>query len=119
LGTYFWSVHTGVLNAIFYEYASVNVAMMAAGAFVFVKNVRMLKSKSVTSIVKLISDYSFGIYLIHPLLVIFLERANMNIAKTSPVWGVPVTVLAVLLMSILILRVIKLLPFGRYLTGVN
>ncbi|MCO5950313.1 acyltransferase family protein [Mucilaginibacter sp. RT5R15] len=119
LGTYFWSVHTGALNAIFYEYASVNVAMMAAGVFVFVKHVRMPVSNSVTSIVQLISDYSFGIYLIHPLLVLFLERTNMNIARTSPVWGVPVTVLAVLLMSILILRVIKLLPFGRYLTGVN
>ncbi|MEO6632184.1 MAG: acyltransferase family protein [Mucilaginibacter sp.] len=119
LGTYFWSRHIGAVNTIFYEYASVNVAMMATGVFVFVKNVRMPKSKSFTSIVQLISDYSFGIYLIHPLAVVFLERVNIQMIKTSPVWGVPVTVLAILLMSMLILRIIRPLPFGRYLTGVN
>jgi surface polysaccharide O-acyltransferase-like enzyme len=101
LGTYFWSVYNGAFNTIFYEYASVN------------------QSKPVASIVRYVSDYSFGIYLVHPLPVIFLARVNINLTKASPVWGVPFTVLAVLFMSILILRIIRLLPFGRYLTGIN
>jgi surface polysaccharide O-acyltransferase-like enzyme len=118
-GVYFFSRHDKALNISMLDFTTVNVCLMAIGIFIFIKNMKFKLPRIAGSCISFISAYSFGIYLLHPLVIIFLERINIHYASTAPLLGVPLTVLAVLVLSALLLRIMRMLPFGNYITGVN
>lgn len=118
-GTYLWSVHQQGFSEDIIDFKNINICLMAAGIFIFFKNLNLKLPAFADSFISFIAKYSFGIYLLHPLIIIFLERINIHYSLNNPLWGVPVTTLVVLIVSALILRVMRLLPWGNHLTGVN
>ena len=77
LGTYWLSIYTGGLNVLLYEGFGLPVMIYAIAVFTFIKN----KQKDVTSnsrFVSLLSTYSFGIYLLHPYLLIKVQEIVMD-----------------------------------------
>ena len=85
----------------YYMYLSANVAAMAAAVFVFFrKHCGISGGSKAGGVVRRLSQYSFGVYLVH---LIFLEYASvkLHIAPKSfnPIISVPLLCLAALLLS--------------------
>ena len=72
-------------------------------------------------IISQLSDCAFGIYLVHVLVIeyIFSEDRNYyeNIQGWNPTWAIPVKALIVLIISYIIIKVIKLIPYVRKIVG--
>lgn len=68
-------------------------------------------------IISEVAKYSFGIYLVHILIVRELVWYIVGQYRFHPLFETPIIALASLLISYLCLRVISKLPYGKYITG--
>lgn len=86
---------------IFYSEFTLNVLFEAVGVFVFVKYaLRRLEARLggfVLKLIALLSKYSFGIYLVHVLVLELLKRAGITTVSFNPVLSVPVISAAIFL----------------------
>ena len=79
-----------------------------------------IENSHVGNVVILISKYSFGIYLVHYLIIDIL-RYNFLIHMTSPnplIW-IPLIVIVTLIICLLILWVLSQIPYLNKFSGVN
>ena len=95
--TMVFPIITGVETTIFYEYNTTFVFFETIALFVFVKN--LMKTKHCRKKVLLISENSFGVYLIHIFVIKILSSIGFNNDLFTPVLMVPTTVLTTLLIS--------------------
>ena len=103
--TYLIVQESGVYNEKFYGYLTPNVLMMAIGIFLFLKEKNFIfKNNILISIRNFLSDHSYGIFFLHPLV---LGKLYFIHQKGSPLYtdliifltGVTITVLTVFIMS--------------------
>ena len=116
--TFIISKKSGGLNDAFYGSFSVNVACMAAAVFVFVKyNMPVLKHDPVKKLLKNVSDSTFGIYLVHMLIMNLLRyRLGWHTLKLNPLISVPGLAGVVFLLSFAVAFVLRRIPLvKRYL----
>lgn len=66
-------------------------------------------------ILSLISQYSFGIYLIHVLIIDLLAKAGLAYFSFNPYLSIPITTLATLITSFIVLYLIEKVPYGKYI----
>ncbi|MDD4969928.1 MAG: acyltransferase family protein [Paludibacter sp.] len=130
LGTYFYSRNHGSFDSHLYQSFSPNVIILSTGVFLFLKN-RNSHFESVNSCSKqadvnlklsilarnFICKYSYGIYLIHVLILILLDKVGISSDLINPILGIPVTVVMCLLISGTIIYTINKIPFGEYISG--
>lgn len=83
IGTYFLTKKMNSFDTSMYEYLTPNVALSAIGVFLFFKNLK-IKSKIYYRIVNMVSKNSYGIYLIHILVLIIISKAGINWEMTTP-----------------------------------
>ncbi|NRA10537.1 MAG: acyltransferase family protein [Crocinitomicaceae bacterium] len=115
-GTYYESEAIGKYSGIYYHYLSINVVAFALGVFLLVKNTT-IKSNILNKIIKVISDHSFGIYLAHVLVLVIFERNGLKISVMNPWLSIPLITIACLLCSLLIIFVLRLIKYGKYISG--
>ncbi len=94
---------------------TINVAMMGVGLFVLAKSVR-IKNVKVRAVIGEFSDKSFGIYLIHMMVLNLLSGVLNPLIESYPLKIVVIT-LAVFFCSYLAVRLLSLLPKSKYLLG--
>lgn len=117
-------VGTGVLskagefNESFYSYLSPNVMMLATGLFLLFKDY-FSKPISSNGIIQLLSSYSYGIYLVHLLVLWFLAYFGISWRLWHPVTGILITTLLCVSISAVIIFVIGKMPYGKYFSGIN
>lgn len=111
-GTYFLSIYNGKFIIYLYTYFSPNVIIAAIGLFLFFKHINITNTK-VKTIRKTINTQSFGIYFIHILVLFWLNRFGFNGNILSPAIGIPLTTLACLSVSCLLIFVLKKLGLGK------
>jgi surface polysaccharide O-acyltransferase-like enzyme len=115
-GTYFASNYTGGYCQIFYNYLTPNILIVSIGIFVFFKNFYVSNSK-IIKIRDFISKYSYGIYLIHILVLGELAKLNISGNLINPIIGVPFTTILCLIISGGIIYFVNKLPYGKYISG--
>ncbi len=64
-----------------------------------------------------LSEASFGIYLIHALILDILMYAHVNASLIHPFFGIPLTVALTLALSYVFVRLLQSLPYARRLVG--
>lgn len=116
IGTYYFTQKSGYFKGDFYHYLSPNVLLMSVGIFLLVKQIS-IKSNGLNTVIKMISTYSFGIYLSHVLVLSLLKEWGITGQWIHPLWGIPVTTLMGMVLSISLIFAIKKLPFGNYISG--
>jgi surface polysaccharide O-acyltransferase-like enzyme len=117
IGTYVLSVREGTLVQTFYDYLTPNVVLMSVGVFLLVKDKNILKSPLLVKMRDWISTYSYGIYLVHILILRFLDWIGINSGFITPVIGIPVTALFCLAGSGIVIYLLNKVPFGKYVAG--
>ena len=101
---------------MFFEYLTVNTFLVSVSVFVFAKthwNKPMLATRR-QNLLLFFSKCSFGVYLIHPLIIESLEKLfNITPISFNPIFSVPVLSLTVFLISLLISAILNGLPIVK------
>jgi surface polysaccharide O-acyltransferase-like enzyme len=116
LGTFFITDNLNRFDELFYGYLTPNVLLVSAGVFLLFKNFVKFGTK-MTKIVLFFSKYSYGVYLIHVLVLMVLAKFNISYAFVNPIIGIPVTSILCIVVSTFIVLGINKLPFGKYISG--
>ncbi len=109
--TIFMSSYVSLLKGepeiIFYNDFSVNVLLESIAVFVFYKQ-HFNHESSV--IVRKLSQYSFGAYLVHPAVMFSLEKLGLNTLTFNPVFSVPAITAIMFVVSFMLSAVLNHIP---------
>ena len=98
----------------YFRALNLNILLYSTSVFVFFK--LNLKNYKKEQLMKKISNYTFGIYLIHPLILNVVRRIIGDFAQIKLLLSIPLLAIIVFLLSLIICIIIKLIPFfGKYL----
>ncbi len=117
VGTYYVSLQAGDSDSFYYNLLSPNIVVAGIGMFLLFKNMKMGTGGLFSKITRIVSQYSYGIYLIHILVLGSLDYFKINGFLFNPIIGVPLTSIICLAISLLIVWVISKLPYGKYIAG--
>ncbi|WCO02759.1 acyltransferase [Psychroserpens ponticola] len=116
LGTIYITEKNHKFDNLFYSYLSLNVLLSSTGVFLLFKNTEF-RHKHFNKLMTVISDHSYGIYLIHILILILLKNIGINWNTIHPLIGIPFTTCICALISLLIIFVLRKVKFGNYISG--
>jgi surface polysaccharide O-acyltransferase-like enzyme len=116
VGAYFYASRYPALSNAFYGYLTPNVFVVATGVFMLIKD-RIINNSGVINVRNFISKYSYGVYLVHPLVLYFLSQAGISWGLLNPIIGISITAIICLVVSTLVIFVINKLPYGKYISG--
>lgn len=95
-GTYFMSATAGEFAEFFYDYLSLNVILASASSFLLLKSLssqEFMGRPAVSRLVRTAARGSFGIYLIHVLVLDIvgghIPLIHFNVEMGNPVWSIP------------------------------
>ena len=112
---YLFHLNSG-LKWYFYDYLSPGVIISSVGLFLTIKNIE-IKNSYVKFLLKEISNYSFGIYLVHVLVLSIIDTININWKLTNPIISIPITMIICLSVSFAIIYLIRKIKYGKYISG--
>jgi len=115
-GTYFLTTYRGHYDGFFYSFLSPNVLLASIGVLLLLKD-STLRNKALILICDFISKYSFGIYLVHILVLDIFYLNGIYWTRWHPLLSVPFITLFCLLVSSIIIFILNKIPFGRYISG--
>lgn len=121
-GTYILTKHNkGTLDSYFYEYTNPMILVISIAIFILVKNIdwdkilsqRRILLKTIINI----SNNSFGIYLIHPLVMGILVLPNLRFTifneKFNPLYRIPIMDFTVFIISYFIIKLLQKLRYTK------
>lgn len=113
IGTAALSFAAGKADITLYDSMAVNVMLESIAVFIFVKETfqRRVISEKVKDFLGVLSKYSFGVYLVHLLILRGIERLfGFHTLSFCPVVSVPVISIAVFVISLLLSAIFHRIP---------
>ena len=118
LGTYISSKLIGAFNPKWYNYLTINVALLSTGIFTLLKSTRFVcEYIPFVHFRDLVCKYSYGIYLVHVLVLGLLALMGIDYTFIAPVIGIIVTSVLCLIISLFIIMLLNKIPFTKSLSG--
>lgn len=115
-GTYWLSARAGTFDGRLYDGLSPVSCIMSVGIFLAFKGIDF-KQSWFRQAVEEISNHSFGIYLNHILVLVTLYYSGISWRFSHPALGILVTGTLVFLGAYLLVKLVRLLPFGKKISG--
>ena len=114
LGTRWLSYRMGYSNGLFYDDMHPFIVLQGIAVFVFFKDRFKNLSPKWSSLVVNLSNYSFGIYLVHPLLIYLCTNVlGFSSSSFSVAWLAPVYSVFIFILSYLLVKLVSMIPFMR------
>jgi surface polysaccharide O-acyltransferase-like enzyme len=117
MGTYWLTSQSGKFEGFFYDLISLNVIVASAGAFLFLRwfaETKLPASSAVRDAIRWLAAASFGIYLVHVLVIEILAGwipgIHVDTFMGSPLWSVPLMTGIVFIVSFLIVAILQKIP---------
>lgn len=114
-GTYFYTIKTSKFFGYFYEYLNLNTLLVSSGLFIILHKKKIFNKKMKSSI-SILSKCSFGIYLIHPLILRLFRLNSFDVYMFSPIISIVIISLSCFIISYVIIFCIKKIKFGHLIT---
>jgi surface polysaccharide O-acyltransferase-like enzyme len=114
--TYFFSQKTHKIDLSMYSYLSVNTIIQSIALFMWVKDIS-IKNAYLSKAQSTISSYSYGIYLVHIMIIGILFQNGIYWNFAYPLISLPLLLLAVLVSSFVIIFALRKVPGGKYISG--
>ena len=108
-----WATNrTDFQNSLFFDFAAPNNLCAAAALFVFAKQ----HLRSLPKWVAVPAKHSFGIYLVHALVIDLLADRGYHVLTWDPVWSVPVLSAVVFAISLTLAALLRRIPvIGKWI----
>ncbi|MDR2010675.1 MAG: acyltransferase family protein [Bacteroidales bacterium] len=117
-GTFILTKQKGYFVHSFYDYLSPNVTLTAVGVFLFFRYSDFNVNKIFSSVIQFFSKFSYGVYLVHVLILSYLEMGFSHLfINNHPIINIPITSLLCFAISTIIVWFINKLPYGKYISG--
>lgn len=112
IGTYYLTIFASRIQTVFYDYFSITTLIQSASLFLFFKyNFSDKKIGDKTSnIIAKISYYTFGVYLIHILIMNLLTSYIIDVYFMSFIGSIPILSVMVFILSLFITYIISKIP---------
>jgi surface polysaccharide O-acyltransferase-like enzyme len=115
IGTFILSKTKGTYVDDFNDFLFPNIILMTIGVFVFIKSVdweRIINGYShINKFILDVSDLSFGIYLVHLLVLEFLQNyCSIDARIINPLVSIPLISMLIMIISYVIIKLMKRLP---------
>lgn len=99
-----------------YSYLNLNSIVQTIAAFLWIKD-STIKNKFTAMLIQEISNYSFGIYLVHIMVIGIFFNHGIFWTMAHPLISLPLVTLMTLITSFLIIYILRKIPFGKYISG--
>jgi surface polysaccharide O-acyltransferase-like enzyme len=116
-GTYFLSLASGQLSGFFYDFVSLNVIVASGAGFILLRWLsggRIFASARIRSSTRSLALTSYGIYLIHILVIEILNDripfVHINAFMGNPLWSIPFVATLVFFISFLLVTLLQRIP---------
>jgi len=116
IGTAIESGTRGEFYGYYYGYLSTNVVLYSIGAFLLLKRIKF-KNGLVKKSISFINEHSYGIYLIHILILLILKRFEIDWSIVHPIISVPVITLFCVLVSGVTIYLLRNIKYLKYFSG--
>ena len=116
VSTYYFSRNAHKLDLTMYGYLSINTMVQSIAIFLLFKDTEV-KDKYLSVIQHTISDYSYGIYLVHILVIGIFFNNGIFWTMAHPLISLPLVTGMTLVTSFIIIYIIRKMPFGNYISG--
>lgn len=117
VSTYFLNKNAQKFDYYFYYFLSLPVIVNSASGFIIVRylaNIPVIATGWMYSLIKILTPASFGIYLIHILVMEILDKRNpffeINTDIGNPLWSIPFVTLLVFCISFVIVFILQMIP---------
>jgi surface polysaccharide O-acyltransferase-like enzyme len=118
LGTYLLTRAAGKFNGYFYDYVTLGTILGTAGAFLLlraVSDVGFMATDRFRSLMRWVAGGTFGVYLIHVLVIWGLDSIRVNSFMGFALWSVLLVATLVFVISFLIVRLLQKIPIMNYI----
>ena len=116
VSTYFFSKNSHRLDLSIYGYLTLNTIIQSIAIFLLIRDFSF-KNKLILQIQNTISDYSYGIYLVHIIVIGVFFRNGIYWSFSNPLISLPLLTIMVLGCSFGIIYVLRKIPLGKYVAG--
>lgn len=117
ISTYFLNLHSEQFDYFFYYFLSLPVVISSISGFILFRwlaDHSVIATGWVRSLIKTLAPASFGIYLVHILVLEIIDNRNpffrINTDIGNPIWSIPVVSLLVFFISFLIVFLMHKIP---------
>jgi len=122
LGTYLFTHLSGQFDGFFYDFVSLNVILASSAAFLllhWLSETKPFTSPSLHTVTRTLALTTFGIYLVHILVIEILSGwipfLHINSSMGNAIWSIPFVSTLVFTISFLIVRILQKIPVLRYI----
>jgi surface polysaccharide O-acyltransferase-like enzyme len=115
-GTYFLTKRANHFMEYFYSNFALNTIISSVGMFLLFKNLK-ISNQLLIRIIDFINKYSYGIYLVHVLVLEFLKVLGITYNFINPILAIPIITILCLCISSFIIFGINKLPYGKHISG--
>ncbi len=95
---------------IFTDYFSLTVLLESIAVFVFFKYLNPKLSEKSAGIISRLSKYSFGVYLVHPMILETFDKLGLNVQSFTTVLSIPVIMIAAAIISLAVSALLNRIP---------
>ncbi len=113
---YYYTAKEGTIDNLFYGYLTPNVMAVAIGTFILFRNYSFSKPKSLP-VISFIGRYSYGIYLVHILVMSQCDKFGWYFSTTYSAINIPANTVVYLVISTVIIYVLNKIPFINKFAG--
>ena len=116
VGSYYFTVESGKFYGLLYANFSPSVVLASAGLFLFFRY-QNLDIPLLSPFRDWVSSHSYGIYLVHIMVLFYLAKAGVYGEMLHPSIGVPITAFTCLVISGGIVWLLRKIPLIKNLAG--
>lgn len=113
---YIQSKTNNKLDLSSYGYYWINSIIQSACIFIVIKEMNT-SNKLINKVFSIISNYSFGIYLVHVMILGFFYLLRIYWTMAHPLISVPTITILCLIVSFLSIYLLRKIPGGKYISG--
>ena len=117
IGTYLLTRSSGQFNGYFYDYVTIGVIPATAAGFMLLRrlsDVGFLATPQFHSFMRFVAGSTFGLYLVHVLVLWGLDRLHINSFLGFALWSVPLVATLVYGISFVIAWLLQKIPVVNY-----
>ena len=116
VGTYYMSNRNNQFTSYFYEYLSINVMLASIGFFIFFKSLN-INSSSIKAIITNLSNKSYGIYLVHILVLTTINIGGINWNMFNPIISIHIISVICFGISWFVIFLMQKNKYLKYISG--